>query len=182
MTSIIIKVLIGCVLGALMGYYGQCSSGTCPLTSTWWRGAIYGGVLGFLFAMSSSGGPSAGEMNQSTKNVKHVAEAEFDAAIAKSTVPVLVDFYAPWCGPCKALAPDLDKKAEEFTGKIEFLKVNVDEAAELSKRFNIEGVPTLLFFREGKVVDTFVGRPSADVLKSRLEALAGTKGTNSGSN
>ena len=178
MTSIIIKVLIGCALGALMGYYGQCSSGTCPLTSTWWRGAIYGGVLGLLFAISS-GGPSSTEMNQSTQNVKHVAEAEFDAALANSTIPVLVDFYAPWCGPCKALAPELDKQAEAFSGRIEFLKVNVDEATELSRKFNVEGVPTLLFFRDGKVVDSFVGRPAADVLKTRLEALAGTKGANS---
>ena len=177
----IIKVLIGCVLGTLMGYYGQCSSGTCPLTSTWWRGAIYGGVLGLLFAISS-GGPSVNEMNQSTQNVKHVAEAEFDATLAKSTVPVLVDFYAPWCGPCKALAPELDKQAEAFNGRIAFLKVNVDEAAELSRKFNISGVPTLLFFRDGKVVDTFVGRPTADVLKTRLEALAGAQGANSDSN
>lgn len=181
MTATIAKVLIGCLIGALIGYFGQCSSGTCPLTSTWWRGAIYGGVLGLLFSAMTSG-PNSVEMAQSTKSVRQIAEGEFDAVIAKSTLPVLVDFYAPWCGPCKALAPVLDKQADEFTGKIEFLKVNVDEAADLSRKFNIQGVPTLLFFKDGKIVDTVVGGLSSDALRSRLEALSGMKDTNSGGN
>lgn len=102
-----------------------------------------------------------------------MAEAEFDATLDKSAV--LVDFYAPWCGPCKASAPELDKQAGAFNGRIEFLKVNVYEAAELSRRFQHPGVPSLLFFKDGKVVDTIVGKPGADMLKTRLEALAGAK-------
>jgi len=176
MLSIVIKVLIGCVLGALLGYYGQCSSGTCPLTSTWWRGAIYGGVLGLLFAMASPG-TSSSEMNQSTTSVKHIAESEFTAEVTNATTPVLVDFYAPWCGPCKQLAPILDKQADEFTGKIKFVKINVDEASELARRYEIQGIPRLLFFKEGKLVDSLVGLPSSDTLKLRLQSLSAAVST-----
>ncbi|XHR31218.1 MAG: thioredoxin [Chthoniobacteraceae bacterium] len=171
MLSIALKVIIGCLLGAMLGYYGKCSSGTCPLTSTWWRGAIYGGVLGLLFAMASPGSGSM-EMNQSTANVKHIARDEFDAEVANATTPMVVDFYASWCGPCKILAPILDKQADEFAGKIKFIKINIDEAPELARRFQIDGLPTLLFLKQGKVVDSLVGLSSADTLRRRLLTLA----------
>jgi thioredoxin len=171
MTSLILYGLIGSAAGAVMGYFGQCSSGACPLTSTWWRGAIYGAVLGGVFYFIS-GQTGSASLNQSTGNVKRIGQDQFEAEVVQAGSPVVVDFYATWCGPCKRLAPMLDELAGQFSGRIKFVKVNVDESPELSRRFQIEGIPTLLFFKDGKLVDRSVGLPSADALKSRLESLA----------
>jgi thioredoxin 1 len=172
MSSLILYLLAGGGLGAALGYFGKCSSGTCPLTSTWWRGAIYGAVLGGLFYFIS-GGSTPATMNQSTVNVKLIKEGEFDTEVVQSPLPVVVDFYATWCGPCKRLSPRLDELAGPLTGKIKFVKINVDEAPALSQRFAIQAIPTLLFFKNGKVVDQIVGLPADDDLKARLESFTG---------
>jgi thioredoxin 1 len=164
-------LLAGGGIGAALGHYGKCSSGTCPLTSTWWRGAIYGAVLGGFFYFVS-GGSTPASMNKSTANVKLIKEGEFDGEVVQSPLPVVVDFYATWCGPCKRLSPLLDELAGPLAGKIKFVKVNVDEATALSQRFAIQGIPTLLFFKNGKVVDQIVGLPAVDELKTRLDSLA----------
>jgi thioredoxin 1 len=176
-----ISVLIGGGLGALLGYFGKCASGTCPLTSTWWRGAIYGALLGGLFYYVS-GGSSPASMNKSTANVKLIKEGEFDAEVVQSSLPVVVDFYATWCGPCKRLSPLLDELAGPLTSKIKFVKINVDEAPTLSQRFGIQAIPTLIFFKNGNVADKLIGLPSEDALKTRLDSLAGpdTPAKNSG--
>jgi thioredoxin 1 len=165
----LIFVGAGGLIGAALGYFGQCSSGTCPLTSTWWRGALYGAVMGLIF-YSISGRSGATEAE--SKNVKPIKEADFAAEVTHATMPVVVDFYAPWCGPCRRLSPMLDKLAGPWSDKIKFVKINIDEASALANQFKIEGVPTLLFFKDGKTVDSLVGLPSADELKSRLQALA----------
>jgi thioredoxin 1 len=172
MWSLILYLLAGSGLGAALGYYGKCSSGTCPLTSTWWRGAIYGAVLGGLFYFISGGNTSAA-MNKSTENVKLIKEGEFDAEVVQSSLPVVVDFYATWCGPCKLLAPMLDELAGPLTNRVKFVKINVDEAPSLSRRFDIQAIPTLIFFRNGKVADKLIGLPSKDTLKTRLDSLTG---------
>ena len=171
MLSLIGSLLIGGGLGAAVGYFGKCSSGTCPLTSTWWRGAMYGALCGLLFHFMSGSGGSA-SMNESTPNVKRISQGQFEAEVAQAALPVVVDFYATWCGPCKILSPMLDKLAGSFSNKIQFVKINVDESPALSQRFEIQGIPTLLFFNHGKVVDTVVGLSSSDSLKMRLESLA----------
>jgi thioredoxin 1 len=172
MTKLMINVLIGGGLGALLGYFGKCSSGACPLTANPWRGAIYGALLGGLFYYVS-GGSSPAAMNKSTANIKLIKEGEFDAEVVQSPLPAVVDFYATWCGPCKRLSPMLDELAGPLTNKIKFVKVNVDEAPALSQRFAIQAIPTLLFFKNGKVVDQIVGLPAVDDLKARLDALTG---------
>lgn len=174
-------LLAGGGMGAVFGYFGKCSSGTCPLTSTWWRGAIYGAVLGSLFYFIS-GGSTPAAMNQSTSNVKLVKEGEFDAEVAQSPLPVVVDFYATWCGPCKILSPMLDELAGPLTSKIKFVKINVDVAPRLAQRLEIQGVPTLVFFKNGKVVARIVGLPAMDDLKTHLDSLAqpGSPAKNSG--
>jgi thioredoxin 1 len=123
----------------------------------------------FLFA-AGCGGPTA--MNESTQNVRHINAAEFDTEVIQAASPVVVDFYATWCGPCKMLSPMLDELAGSFTNRVKFVKVNVDEATSVARRFNIEAIPTLMFFKNGKVVDTLIGLPSSDTLKMRLESLA----------
>jgi thioredoxin 1 len=168
--ALILSILVGAGLGGLMGYYGKCASGTCPLTATPGRGAIYGMVLGILF-YSALGRNGAGSAEQSTANVKLVNEAEFDSAIAQTSGPVVVDFFATWCGPCKRLGPMLDELAGPLTNQIKFLKVDVDRSGPIAERYRVQGVPTLVFLRDGKEIDRQVGLNSKDDLHARLASL-----------
>ena len=171
MQTMLLCLLVGGGLGAALGYYGKCTSGTCPLTATWWRGAIYGAVLGLLF-YSAQAGNAGGKANQATSNVKHVTESEFESAVIQSTGPAVVDFYATWCGPCKTLAPMLNELAAPLTNQVRFVKVDIDQSGKLAERFGVEAVPTLVFFRDGKVVDRVVGVPAKGTLQGKLNALA----------
>jgi len=180
MSALILCVLIGGGLGATFGSFGKCSTGVCPLTANWRGGAFYGSLLGVLLYFLTGVGSSAA-MNQSTPNVTRIDEREFETKVIHSARPVVVDFYATWCGPCKVLSPMLDKLAGSFTNEIKFVKINVDEAPDLSQRLEIQGYPTLLFFKNGMVVGGVAGLLPPDTLKARLEALAGTNTSAGGS-
>ena len=169
--SWLLAVAAGAGVGALLGRLGKCSSGTCPLTANWRRGAVFGAVLGVLFH-SASCQQRPGEVNESSENVTQITEAQFAAEVEKATLPVVVDFYATWCGPCKMLSPMLEKLAKDYSGKIKVVKVNVDEAQSLAGRFEVQGIPTLIFFKGGKMVDRTTGLLPEEALKSRLTALA----------
>ena len=171
MLPLIISVLIGGGLGAALGYFGKCSSGACLLTANPWRGAMFGALLGLMFHFASGRSGSAA-VNASTPNVSRIQESQFETAVVQSTLPVVVDFYASWCAPCKILSPMLDDLAGPLTNKVKFVKINVDEASALAQRMEIQAMPTLVFFKNGKVVDRSVGLPSRDMLKTRLESLA----------
>jgi len=97
-------------------------------------------------------------------NVIVITENSFAAEVLQSNLPVLVDFWAPWCGPCRKMAPVVEEMIAEFASKIKVAKVNVDENQELSIKYNIRGIPSLLLFKDGKVVGTNVGM----VTKSQL--------------
>jgi thioredoxin 1 len=101
-----------------------------------------------------------------------VDEANFDNEVVKSTQPVLVDFWAEWCGPCKMIAPVLDEIAREKAGSVKVATVNVDENQSLSLRYNIRAIPTLLFFKNGQLRDQITGMTSKKDLLSRLDSLA----------
>jgi thioredoxin 1 len=105
--------------------------------------------------------------------MKEIAQSQFETDVLHATSPVLVDFYAPWCGPCRMVAPLLEGLAAEYAGRVSLVKVNVDEAPDLALRYQITGVPTLMLFRNGRVVDTLVGVPSPRALRARLDALVG---------
>lgn len=171
MLALILSVLVGGGLGAALGYFGKCSSGACLLTANPWRGAMFGALLGLMFHFSSGRSGSAA-VNASTPHVSRIQESQFEAEVVQSSLPVVVDFYASWCGPCKILSPMLDELAGPLTNRVKFVKINVDEATALAQRLEIQGVPTLVFFKAGKVTDSLVGLPSRDVLKIRLESLA----------
>jgi len=87
----------------------------------------------------------------------HVTDAAFEKTIMQSPIPVIVDFWAPWCGPCKMVAPILDKLAKELAGKVLIAKVNTDENQEWAMKFGVQGIPTMLFVFNGKVVHRQVG-------------------------
>ena len=169
--NLILAIAIGAGIGAALGYFGKCTSGACPLTASWQRGAMFGALLGALVYSSSSQGGSA-SLNESTPNVVRITETEFEAQVEQATSPVVVDFYATWCGPCKVLSPRLEKLAGEFSGKIKFVKVNVDEAQKLAGRFQVSAIPTLIFFKNGKVEDRVTGLLADDQLRLRLDSLA----------
>jgi thioredoxin 1 len=93
------------------------------------------------------------------------------STVTGSSVPVLVDFWAEWCGPCRAIAPVLEELAKEYDGKLKIVKVNVDEAGDLAQQFGIRSIPTLLIFKGGAVVDQSVGALSKAALKTRIDAV-----------
>jgi thioredoxin 1 len=96
-----------------------------------------------------------------------LTDAEFDAQVLKSDVPVLLDFSATWCAPCKAIAPTLDALAQQYAGKVKIAKIECDEELETASRYGIRAFPTLLMFKGGKVIDQLVGAAP----KSKLEAF-----------
>lgn len=169
--SMILYLVAGAAAGAALGYFTKCSSGTCPLVANWRRGAVLGAGIG-VAAFFMTGGGSAAAMNESTANVKHVGQAEFDAEVVQSTSPVLVDFYATWCGPCRTLSPRVEKIAGEFAGKVKFVKVNVDESPGIAQRFEIQALPTLLLFKNGGVTNTVIGLQSEADLRTLLREAA----------
>ncbi len=124
-----------------------------------------------LFLNVGCGQPSA--MNESTATVRHVTQTEFTNEITHSAQPVVADFYATWCGPCRMLAPMLDRVADGYTNRIKFVKVNVDESPGLAQNYEIQAIPTVLFFKDGKLADRIVGLPAEADLKTKLDALAG---------
>ncbi|MER3474774.1 MAG: thioredoxin [Armatimonadota bacterium] len=101
----------------------------------------------------------------------HVTTDQFDAEVLQSSVPVLVDFWAVWCGPCRAVAPHVDAISQEYAGRVKVVKVNVDEEPELALRYGIQSIPTLLFFKDGKVQDMIVGVVPKQTIVQKLEAL-----------
>jgi thioredoxin 1 len=171
--TLLIYVLIGGGVGAGLGYFGSCKSGACPLTANWRRGAFVGALIGLVvYLLSGSGNSTA--MNQSTANVKHITDADFDAEVMQSAVPVVMDFYATWCGPCRQLAPTMDSLADQYAGKIKFVKVNVDESPKLAQKFQVEGIPMLVFLQHGKTAGTSVGLVAKEDLILRLDSLLQT--------
>jgi len=96
-----------------------------------------------------------------------LSEETFDQTVSNAKIPILVDFWAPWCAPCQAVAPILDELAEEYQGKIVISRLNVDEAPKVAARYGISSIPTMLLFKEGKPVSQIVGfRPKAELKKA----------------
>ncbi len=105
-------------------------------------------------------------------NLLTLTDANFDETLVGADTPVLVDFWAEWCGPCKMIAPILDEIAKEKAGSVKVGKVNVDNNQSLSARYNVRAIPTLLFFKDGMVRDQVTGMTSKKDLLSRLDALS----------
>ena len=105
--------------------------------------------------------------------VLEVSDATFDQEVLKSEQPVLVDFWAVWCGPCKAIAPAIDALAAKYAGQLNVAKVNVDQNGATPSRYGIRGIPALLFFKGGKVADQIVGYVPQDVIEEKVQKVIG---------
>jgi thioredoxin 1 len=103
--------------------------------------------------------------------VIEVSDATFDQEVLKSEQPVLVDFWATWCGPCKSIAANVDAIAAKFAGKLKVVKVNVDQNGATPSRYGIRGIPALLFFKGGKVTDQIVGYVAQDVIEEKVNRV-----------
>ena len=106
-----------------------------------------------------------------SEHIVHVSDNSFADDVINSSEPVLLDFWAEWCGPCKAIAPVLEELSAEFAGKLKIVKVNVDESPDLAQQFGIRSIPTLLVFKGGTIAGQMVGAMPKGTLKAKLEAL-----------
>jgi thioredoxin 1 len=184
--QLVVGLLIGGGLGALLGYFGKCTTGACPLTANPWRGGFLGALIGGLFAFSVGSSrttvpvaPSPADVADTPTEVrqaapKHIAGAEeFETVVLKADKPVLVDFYADWCGPCRMLAPTIERLAKEYEGRAVVAKVNVDQQSKLAGRYGIQGIPAVLIFHKGKEVQRLVGLRSQQDYAHALDKLLG---------
>jgi thioredoxin 1 len=101
----------------------------------------------------------------------HIKEADFDGTVLKSDIPVLVDFWAPWCGPCHMIAPAVEELAGEYDGRVKVTKVNVDESPNIAVKYGIRSIPTILLFKGGHVQDQVIGAVPKEELSRKVEAV-----------
>ena len=107
--------------------------------------------------------------------MQEITDKNFESEVIKAELPALVDFWAPWCGPCRALAPVLEAVSDKYTGKVKFGKVNTDENPAVAGRFGIMSIPTLIIFRQGKEIDRSVGYQSPEELSRKIDKLLAKK-------
>ena len=186
--KVIIGIVIGGCLGALMGHYGRCSSGACPLTANPLRGAIYGGVMGALFSFSFAGSvkPAGNVVGDGVElgavsAVIHVnSAAEFERYVVNATLPCLADFYSDNCGPCRTLAPTIEKLAAKYEGLAVVCKVSLDAASGLAQPYGIRGIPAVLFFSDGKEVKRLVGLRKQAAYEKVLDSMTAENNNDDG--
>jgi|TARA_B100001013_G_scaffold228105_1_gene139845 thioredoxin 1 len=103
--------------------------------------------------------------------VLHVNQNSFDEEVLKSQIPVFVDFWAEWCGPCRAIAPVLESLAEDYDGKVKIVKINVDKETDLANKYNVSAIPSLIIVKDGKEIDRIVGGATKEVYAERINKV-----------
>ncbi len=171
-------VLAGGLGGALLGWFGKCADGGCPLTATPWRGGVIGVLLGSLIAFNIGCAPRAGSADAAEDDadsavVKITGAAAFAEQVLGADKPALVDFYADWCGPCRKLAPVVERVARLNVESLVVAKVNVDSNAELAREYQVKSIPHLVLIRDGKVVAQFTGYQNAEAMQRWIDQSLG---------
>jgi len=163
-------VMIGGSIGTVLGYFGECSSGTCPLTANPYRGAIYGAVMGALLASAFS--PKAKEKAESS-NIVHInGEADFKTRVLDKRRGIcLVDLFSNRCPPCSVLAPIISSLADKYAGNVTVCKVDVDRAPAIAEQYGVKAIPTVLIIKNGKEVNCLVGLQSETEYITLLDKL-----------
>ena len=106
-----------------------------------------------------------------SETVQRIDGGKFQSEVVRSQVPVVVDFYADWCGPCRMVSPIIEQLSKEYAGKVKFVKIDTDANQELAMQFGIMSIPTVMFFSKGKVEDIVIGAAQASVFKGKVESL-----------
>ena len=199
-TRILLGVLIGGAIGAVLGYFGKCSSGACPLTANPYRGAIYGAIMGTLLASALSIQPKekpevSDVVQVENKSDPNVEELKANGSLLmesltketflqkvfnyeqnkewkfKGELPCIIDFYADWCGPCKMVEPILKELAEEYQGKLNIYRVDTQAQPELAAAFGIQSIPSLLFVPLNDKPQMAVGALPKETLKKTIKEV-----------
>jgi len=169
MGRIVLGILIGAAIGSVMGYVGKCSTGACPLTANPFRGAIWGGVLGLLFSMSF---PRMRAVPvPSSENVHAIqTDGDFRVHVLESNGLCLVDFFADWCAPCNTLLPTINAVADRYAGKVYVCRVNVDKLDSLARQYDIQAIPKVVLFDNGRPVEQAEGVRSERFYRAMIDA------------
>ena len=115
-----------------------------------------------------------GSTNMSKNNeVQHIRQEDFERAVLKSQTPAVVDFYADWCGPCRMVGPVIESLSQEYSDRVSFAKVDTDANQSLAARYNIMSIPTVMIFKQGRIVDTIIGAAPTQVYRKKIDAALG---------
>jgi len=164
----ILFIIAGAAIGGALGYFGKCSTGTCPFTSTWWGAAALGAVFGLLLSNFFAGIPKTPE--DVTNVIDINSTTEFESAIkVAGDKDLIADFYLTSCPPCRKLMPELYNLARKHKDKIIILKINASKNKELSAKYAIQAVPALFHFKNGEIISRKQGYQSADSLESWIK-------------
>jgi thioredoxin 1 len=170
-TRALIGAGVGLLGGGVLGYFGKCTGGACPLTANPLRGGVFGMFIGAALAMAISTTGCHSQKQTAPDRSTHVTTVQqFDAQVLKVDKPVLVDFYATWCPPCKKLAPIINNLAGEYEGRANFVKVDGDKSRDLMSKYGVKVYPTVLIFSGGKPVKKIIGLRGAAEYRAALDA------------
>ncbi len=168
---IFLGVVIGGAIGAVLGYFGECSSGTCPLTANPYRGAIYGAVMGALLASMLS--PKLREKSESSNIVHIESKADFKTHVLDTRGICLVDLFSNRCPPCRVLAPTISSLADKYAGRVTVCKVDVDLVPTVAEQYGVTAIPTVLIIKNGKEIKHLVGLQPETKYVALLDKLVG---------
>jgi len=164
----ILFIIAGTAIGGALGYFGKCSTGTCPFTSTWWGAAALGAVLGLLLSNFFAGVPKTSEDIANVIDIN--STVEFETAIKDAgDKNIIADFYLNTCPPCRKLMPELYALAKKYPNELIVLKINATKNKELSTKYQIQAVPALFHIKNGETVARSQGYQSADSLEKWIK-------------